>query len=348
MAGKSRVLTWGISVLFVLCNLSLAAAEERLITIAGVGDIMLGTDYPHHDVPPNDALDLMKAVHPVLQAADLTFGNLEGTILDGGQSSKGGCKNCYAFRMPERLAGALPAAGFDVLSIANNHARDFGTEGLNNTQRILAEMGIEYAGTTSRPAVTFTHQGVRYGFAAFAPNRGMADLRDIPAAKTIVKQLAKDSDIVIVSFHGGAEGSKHQHLTRKTETYYGENRGNVHAFSHAVIDAGADIVFGHGPHVTRAVEVYQNRFIAYSLGNFCTYGPFNLRGVNGVAPIITVHVKPDGEFVKAKVTSIRQEKRGRVLIDTEDKALKLLQTLTKADLPELNLRIDNQGWITQH
>jgi poly-gamma-glutamate capsule biosynthesis protein CapA/YwtB (metallophosphatase superfamily) len=337
----------GLFLILLLLNVHATVFAKEVITVAGVGDVMLGTDYPQDDLPPNQGQDLMTAVQHVLQEADLAFGNLEGAILNGGQSSKVGCKNCFAFRMPEYLAPLLPAAGFDVMSVANNHARDFGVEGFKNTERILGEMGIEYAGSEERPSVTFVKDGVRYGFAAFSANRGMADLRDIPAAQRIVRDLANNSDIVIVSFHGGAEGRSHQRVTRRMETFYGENRGNVYEFAHAVVDAGADIVFGHGPHVTRAVEVYQDRFIAYSLGNFCTYGPFNVSGPNGVAPIITVHVKPTGEFIKAQVTSTRQEKRGRVLLDESNQALKLLQKLTQTDFPEQKLIINDSGWIEQ-
>jgi poly-gamma-glutamate capsule biosynthesis protein CapA/YwtB (metallophosphatase superfamily) len=245
----------GLFLILLLLNVHATVFAKEVITVAGVGDVMLGTDYPQDDLPPNQGQDLMTAVQHVLQEADLAFGNLEGAILNGGQSSKVGCKNCFAFRMPEYLAPLLPAAGFDVMSVANNHARDFGVEGFKNTERILGEMGIEYAGSEERPSVTFVKDGVRYGFAAFSANRGMADLRDIPAAQRIVRDLANNSDIVIVSFHGGAEGRSHQRVTRRMETFYGENRGNVYEFAHAVVDAGADIVFGHGPHVTRGGSV---------------------------------------------------------------------------------------------
>ena len=115
---------------------------------------------------------------------------------------------------------------------------------------------------------------MKYGFAAFAPNNGTVSIHDLDEARRLVSQLDSVSDVVIVSFHGGAEGSKHQHVPRRNEIFYGEDRGNVYDFAHSMIDAGADIVFGHGPHVTRAVDIYKNRFIIYSLGNFCTYGPF--------------------------------------------------------------------------
>jgi poly-gamma-glutamate capsule biosynthesis protein CapA/YwtB (metallophosphatase superfamily) len=336
-------------IILLVSFLIVTPAIAKQVSVIGVGDIMLGSNFPSAAyLPPNNGRDLMKAVYPILQDADVTFGNLEGTVLNSGATIKN-CKSsskCYAFRMPEKLMSNITDAGFDVLSIANNHVRDFGNTGLKNTQKILNQLGLHYAGLTTKPSTIFTKNGITYGFAAFAPNIGTQSIKDIPTAKKIVAHLAKQTDIVIVSFHGGAEGSKHQHVKQKTEYYYGENRGNVHAFAHAVIDAGADVVFGHGPHVTRAVEVYKQRFIAYSLGNFCTYGRFNLRGVNGVAPIIKVNMTENGEFINANVTPIKQIGRGVVKIDKDKRAIQLLRQLTKADFPKSTVTIDNNGLLT--
>ncbi len=322
--------------------------QPRTISIIGVGDIMLGTNYPSNKyLPVNKGKNLLKKVNHILRNADLTFGNLEGTILNKGATIKN-CKICYAFRMPEYLVDNLITAGFDVVSIANNHVRDFGQKGINNTMRVLEENNIYAAGIKDKlESVTFEKNGVKYGFAAFAPNIGTVDITNIPYAKKIVRQLAKTSDIIIVSFHGGAEGRSYQHVPRKIEYIYGENRGNVHKFSHAVIDAGADIVFGHGPHVTRAVEVYKNRFIAYSLGNFCTYGRFNLRGATGIAPIIKVNVNQEGVFQNAKITPIVQIKNKDVRIDKQKRAIKSIRKLTRTDGFYHNISISKNGLITR-
>ncbi len=337
-----------IILVFLVGSVASYAESDGTVSIIGVGDIMLGTNYPsRHYLPPNNGKGLLASVNSILRNADVTFGNLEGTILDKGPTIKVGCKNCYAFRMPDFLADNLVTAGFDVMSIANNHIRDFGSRGINNTIRVLTENGIEAAGVLSRPTATFTINGVTYGFAAFAPNIGTVQITDIANAKRIVRGLAQSSDIVIVSFHGGAEGASHQRVPKKTEYYYRENRGNVHQFAHALIDVGADIVFGHGPHVTRAVEVYKNRFIAYSLGNFCTYGRFNLRGVKGIAPIIKVNVSLDGSFVNAKITAIKQVGRGVVKVDSSKRAITKIQYLSRVDGFLGNININNNGWITK-
>jgi hypothetical protein len=319
------------------------------VSIIGVGDIMMGTNYPDESyLPPHDGKYLLQEVSPILKSADLTFGNLEGVLLDGEGNPKT-CKDpkiCYIFKSPAHYAQHLADAGFDVVSTANNHAGDFGDPGRKSTMQALDSAGIYHAGLLPVKYVTFRKGGVNYGFAAFAPNAGTLSIHDLKQAKSIVSHLDSISDIVIVSFHGGAEGAQYQHVTRKEELFYGENRGNVYSFAHAMVDAGADIIFGHGPHVTRAVEVYQNRFIAYSLGNFCTYARFNLSNENGLAPIIKVYTNGTGEFIKAQVTPVIQYRPGGPVIDRQNRVIKILQDLTKKDFPEINISIDDTGLIT--
>jgi len=326
------------------------SARIDTLVIIGVGDIMLGTNYPDAGyLPPNDGRDLLAPVDSILRAADLTFGNLEGVLLDG-QGHPKQCKDpasCYVFRSPERYAAHLKDAGFDVLSVANNHVGDFGQPGRDATARVLDSLGIFSAGLVSRPSVVFELDSVRYGFCAFAPNSGTMDFRDIEGAKAIVAGLDSMADIVIVSFHGGAEGKSHRHIQRRNEEFLGENRGDPYTFSRAVIDAGADIVFGHGPHITRAIDLYKDRLIAYSLGNFATYARFNLSGHNGVAPIASVRVDRSGRFIDAQLIAIKQEGEGGPMPDPELGAIKEVIELTRADVPEAPLTISTDGRVTR-
>ncbi|MCH7513179.1 MAG: CapA family protein [Bacteroidetes bacterium] len=319
------------------------------VTITGVGDIMLGTNYPDSGYLPEDSGKyLLSNVADILRSTNLTFGNLEGVLLDDGGTPKN-CRNpqkCYLFRMPPYMAGNLHQAGFDVLSVANNHSGDFGPEGRRSTSRILDSLQIHYAGFDSKPYTIFKKDGIIYGFAAFAPNKGTASLNDLDSARKIILYLDSLADIVLVSFHGGAEGKDHQHVTRETETFYGENRGNVYVFAHTLIDSGADIIFGHGPHVVRAVEVYKSRFIAYSLGNFCTYKRFNLRGENAYAPIIRVYTDHTGKFLEGKIISAIQTGLGIPVIDPESRAIKKIIALTESDFPEAKIFIGDSGVIT--
>jgi len=321
-------------------------AQTDTFTVGGVGDIMIGTNYPAGHLPPNDGKTIFDPVKTDLLSPDLMFGNSEGTFLDSGGTMKS-CSNpaiCYAFRQPTRYTQYLADAGFDVMSTANNHVGDFGEEGRTSTGAALSKAGLQFAGLVSKPYVTFEKSGMKIGFTAFAPNSGTQDIRDIEAARKVVHYLDSTCDLVIVSFHGGAEGSSRNHVTRQTELFLGENRGNVYEFAHAVIDAGADIVFGHGPHVTRAVELYKDRFIAYSMGNFCTYSRFNLKGNGGYAPIIHVNVdRKNGAFLSGKIISIKQPGEGGPVYDAENQALKDIQSLTKADFPDTKLTIADNG-----
>lgn len=341
-----RTLTAAIFILLPFC---ISAQTERdTLTIIGVGDIMMGTNYPEDKLPPDDGAMLMREVEYVLRDADVTFGNLEGTLLDGEGTPKkcNDPKVCYAFRTPVNYVKNLLSAGFDLLSLANNHAGDMGDEGRRSTMRTLENAGILHAGQITHKTAIFVKDSVRYGLAAFAPNSNCVQLNDLENAIEIVKMLADTADVVIVSFHGGAEGAKFQNVPRVNEMYYGENRGDVYKFSHLMIDAGADIVFGHGPHVTRAVEVYKDRFIAYSLGNFCTYRGISVNGVNGIAPIIKVFTDTEGKFLQGQITPTYQTYATGVRIDPEKQVIKKIQELTRKDFPDSPTQIDDNGIIT--
>ena len=344
-----------IIILPILIGISKSRAQDSLfvkkdtITIIGVGDIMLGTNYPSHVYLPynKDCAPLMKEVIPILKTADITFGNLECCISDSAPLSKkcSDSTKCYAFRMPDKFSHCLYDAGFDLLSLANNHSGDFGSEGRNNTMRLLDSLNIGYAGLITNPTYITEHDSVKYGFVAFAPNKGTLGITNYKLVEKLVKELDKESDIVIVSFHGGAEGAKYQHVTKSQETFYGENRGNVYEFARIAIDAGADVVFGHGPHVTRAIDLYKNRFIIYSLGNFCTWGRFNLRGPNGIAPIIELKTTLEGEFISGKIHSVYQDGKNGTKIDEQKQIISKLQYLTNQDFPDSPLLITNEGDI---
>ncbi|MCU0420784.1 MAG: CapA family protein [Cyclobacteriaceae bacterium] len=324
------------------------AQKKDTVSIIGVGDIMMGSNYPTEaGLPPRDGADLFSEVAAILSSADVTMGNLEGVLLDQGGTAKT-CKNpsvCYVFRTPERYGKNLWDAGFDVMSLANNHAGDFGDVGRKSSMKTLDALGIAHAGLVSQPYTVFQKDGITYGFTAFAPNSGCNNLNDWVSARKIVAKLDSLADIVIVSFHGGAEGPTHQHVTRKNEIFYGENRGNVYEFAHRMIDAGADVIFGHGPHVVRAVEVYKDRFIAYSLGNFMTYGGINVAGINGYAPIIKVFTDSRGAFQQARIYPGIQTFRAAVKIDPQKAALSRIKQLTEQDFPQSGLTIDEIGWV---
>lgn len=331
-------------------SLDIQTCLSDTITIIGTGDIMPGTNYPNESyLPPgNDCSRLFAPVADLLKSADVTFGNLEGVFCSEGGTPKD-CKDpkvCYVFRMPDSYLNCIINAGYNLLSVANNHVNDFGTEGRISTARLLQEAGVPFAGFQNHPTATFEIEGVKYGFAAFAPHTGTVSLTDYSKAAEIVAGLDSVCDIVIVSFHGGAEGRDYQHVPCTDEVFLGHNRGNVCTFAHTVVDAGADVVFGHGPHVTRAMELYRERLICYSLGNFCTYARFNLSGPNGVAPIVKVFTDRQGKFLEGRVIPIYQAGEGGPVIDQQKRAIALLRQLNAEDFPGNQLILDEEGVLS--
>ena len=318
------------------------------ITLMAVGDIMMGTNFPNASyLPDNDGAYLWNGVCDILASADITFGNLEGTMLDGEGDPKE-CKNpkaCYLFKMPSYLSANLTKCGFDLISVANNHANDFGSIGRRSTQHILDSLSIGQAGSIENPYTIHKINGFYVGFVAFAPNKGTLLFHNQERAIEIVQELDSLSDLVVVSIHGGAEGVDNQHITRKREFYYGEDRGNIYEFSHTLIDHGADVILGHGPHVPRAMEVYKKRLIAYSLGNFLTYGRFNLRGAAGLAPILEANLTVEGKFLSGKIHSFRQSYTNGPLLDSEKIAATTIKNLSEEDFPENQIFIEEDGRI---
>jgi hypothetical protein len=320
------------------------------IVFAAVGDIMLGSTFPDEtgeSLPPNDGATLLAEVTPILAAADVAFGNLEGPMIDGGISDKctpGTVGRCYAFRMPIRYGVYLKTAGFDVLGVANNHSTDFGMEGRASTRRVLHGLGIRPVGELGDLA-HFLVKGTKIALIAFSTYPTFYNLNELAEARRLVTDLASRADIVIVSFHGGAEGAAYQHVPFGPEQFLGENRGDLRTFAHAMVDAGADLVFGHGPHVVRGMEDYKGRLIAYSLGNFATYGGFNLSGPNGLALILEVRLATDGSFRGARIHPVKQEKPGGPQLDREGQIIPLLRELSRADFGAAATEITADGQV---
>ncbi len=357
------MLFMGIAIL-VACQPKTVKSEETLsgdrlavqptpedtgpITIAAVGDIMLGSPFPNDSrMPPNDGADLLKEVTPILSAADIAFGNLEGPLTDGGASSKcrPGSTRCFAFRMPTRYGKHLKEAGFDVLSLANNHAGDFGDKGRMDTRATLDTLGIKHAGSDrGQYSTTIANvKGKRVAFIGFAHNMITPNVNDLTSARQLVAAADKQADLVVVSFHGGAEGTGSQNVPQRTEMFAGESRGNLPMFSRTVIDAGADLVLGHGPHVMRGMEIYKDRLIAYSLGNFATYGWFQLAGETALSMVLEVKIDAEGRFISGKINAVKLEGRGMPVLDSSGQAIRIVRNLSTTDFGANSPKIADDG-----
>ena len=323
--------------------------DIRTLRVAMVGDIMLGTDYPQNHLPDDDGASMLGAVDHILSAADLTIGNLEGVLVDGGTPAKK-CSNpraCYLFRSPPRYAAHLKRAGFDVLSLANNHARDFGEDGRTATMNTLDDYGILHSGRVGDFA-TLTVNRFRVAVLAFSVTQKSNLVHDYELAADTIGKFAESHDIVIVSFHAGAEGGDLTRLPFAEEEHFGEPRGDVVRFGHLAVDAGADLVFGHGPHVARAMELYKDRLIAYSLGNFATYYGISVEGNKGIAPVLDATLDYQGRFIEGRIHSTVQVRPGGPQPDPENRALKLLRELSWQDFDDPGLRFTDDGRLLRN
>jgi poly-gamma-glutamate capsule biosynthesis protein CapA/YwtB (metallophosphatase superfamily) len=318
----------------------------KSIRLRLVGDIMIGTTSPHPTahLPPDDGAHYFDAVKPLLTDADLTFGNLEGPLCDTTARAQkcSGDSPCYAFRQPTRYADLLADAGLDLVSIANNHMMDFEAECRDQTIAALDRVGLAWSGPPGTIA-TVERDGVRVAMIAFHTARHSNYINDHDNARRLVSLASRSHDLVIVSFHGGAEGSKALHVPDAMELFYGEKRGHLRRFARAVVDAGADLVVGHGPHVLRGMEVVDGRLVLYSLGNFGTYDRFNLSGHLGTTAVVEVELDHEGKLVRGKLLPVRQVGNGIPEVDPEGRSIALVRDLTRTDFPGTGPIIGQDG-----
>jgi len=322
-------------------------AETGLLRIRAGGDVMMGSAYPKSALPADGGVATFHGVWSWLDAADLTFVNLEGPLCDtsGANKCAGRGANCYAFRTPTDYGRHVAEAGIDVVSIANNHALDFGEVCRAETIVTLDAAGVAHSGEPGKVA-TLERRGLRIALIAFHTANHSNWLLDTDNAIAMVKAADADHDLVFVSFHGGAEGEPALHVPYGAETFFGENRGNLRKFTHAVVDAGADVVLGHGPHVPRAMEVYKDRLIAYSLGNFVGYKLFSLSGNKSVSLLLDADLDAQGRFIQGAILPVKLVDGGRPVSDSGRKAIRLIRRLSAEDFPDTGVSIDDDGLMT--
>lgn len=309
-----RILVIG-TVLALLTALPAAGGE---IVINAVGDIMLagsatptfkrlGYDYP------------FAATEAELKKGDITVGNLEAPLARGGIEYLG---KRFRFRAPPQSAAALRRAGFSLVTLANNHMMDFGAPALLETLHHLDKSGILYAGAglslaAARQRALFEVRGGKVAFLAYsmtlptefyatsvrpgtAPGYPGHFKRDISRAK-------KEADYVVVSFHWGTEGAT------------SPSPGQV-AAARAAVDAGADVVLGHHPHVLQGIERYKKGIILYSLGNFA-FGSFSRTSAGVIARITLDNGVKGVELVPLNVRNSEVRFQPRPLMGREGEAV---------------------------
>lgn len=324
-----------------------APGDPRLVSVVAGGDVMMGSIGSGLNSAIQPHVDAAKLIGTNLAAifrrADIAFVNLEGPLYDGPEPSAKDCGRCFSFHSPRYYADVLSSLHISAVSLANNHSGDFGPEGRATTMAELKKRDIGFGGLDqdgARYATVKIRDGREAAVIAFAPNSGTLDINDIAGAAERIRELKKTHALVIVSFHGGGEGWDRVHVVDGDEEFAGEDRGNVVAFSHAAIDAGADIVIGQGPHVPRAVEFYKHHLIAYSLGNFWTYEGVMTYAVSGLGPVLEAWLAPDGTIAGFTIHSTRQAGLGVPHLDPDDEAARYIYYLTRSDFPATGEIID--------
>ena len=323
--------------------------EGSRVHFAAAGDTMMGSDLRKgaSGLAPGDGVGLFSGLEPLFRSADVAFLNLEGPLADGLPNQKCGPKStsCYAFRTPTRYVAALQDLELDLASLANNHAMDLGDAGMASSIATLDAAGIAHAGRYGDYAI-IERAGVRIGLVAAHSGGCCPNVNRPSEVSRLIAEVDQQADIVVFSFHGGAEGAKHRHVPGRTEIAWGERRGDVRALARAAVDAGADVVFGHGPHVLRAMEVYRGRLIAYSLGNFCGYRQFGTRGgLGGTSLVLEVGLAQNGVLLDATVHPAALDDQGAPRPDPTGAAIDQLNALSATDFPTTGVRVGPDGTV---
>lgn len=317
-----------------------APARAETVSIGWVGDVTPGSRY---GALPGDGSALFASVRPLLRSVDLMAGNLEGTIGPGGAPRcGGGVENCFSFQADRAVAGGLKRSGFDLLNLANNHSMDYGVEGRWSTVRALHAAGVSFTGLPGHVTV-LEKRDIRVAFVGFATYDWSPSLNDPAAVRGLVAQAADLADVVVVLFHGGAEGSDRGHVPVGGESYLGESRGDLRAFAHGAVDAGADLVLGSGPHVLRGMELYRDRLIAYSLGNFAGVDNFSTAGALALSGVLTVRVERDGRLRSGWLHGVRLSGRGIPAVDGAGETVRTVDALGAEDFGEAGVRLRPNG-----
>lgn len=294
---------------------------------------------------------LLAPLRPLVRDADLVLLNIEGAIGEGRTASKCGPRStmCYAFRMPPSAAPALRAlrdSATVVGNVANNHSRDAGTAGFDSTVAHLARAGVVTTGadTLATPAVTLAGDTVAFlGFATSGP--GTPDVRDLEAVRRHVRRAAARWPRLVVTMHIGGEGLAAQRTRDTTEFLGGGSRGNPVAFARAVVESGADLVIGHGPHVMRAGEWRGDVPVFYSLGNLVTYGPFSNRTPIDRGAVLCATLDADGRAGDLLLRSTRQRTPGDLVPDESGRAAALVDSLSRLDFPATGVHVGGDGRV---
>jgi poly-gamma-glutamate capsule biosynthesis protein CapA/YwtB (metallophosphatase superfamily) len=312
-------------------------ATERTaqgVEVALVGHIVLGSAWPKARpwLPSGDGMDLATDAAPLLGGADLVVGNLSVPLTDHDAPRFSRFPDHdYIMRTPGRYAAALRRLGLDVVLAANNHALDAGREGWQESLARLAAVGIDAVGLRGSYVVRRV-RGTRVSVVGFTQPYTDAFQAHTPveAAASLVREAREAADVVIAYVHAGAEGPSARTVLWGPEFVGSEFRGNVVRIGRALAEAGASVVAFVGAHHPRAMEFHRGVLIAYGLGNFLTWGNFNLRAPNHLSLVLRVRFAPDGALEDARVEPVRLRYPGTPFSDPYRWVLPFLRKVSRA------------------
>lgn len=247
--------------------------------VLGVGDMVFSEDAKLNQIGFQNFVSEYKN-------NNFVFGNLEGVITTKKVSRKKYIPGrSYAFRFPPETARLLKDSGFHAVTLANNHALDFGDDGLAEGVTFLKDAGVTPSGDQKGAYQIISIGGKRIALLGFGFYSYQNSVLDIEAAETLIKSAKDESDLVIVSMHGGTEGEGAIYLKDGPEFFLNEPRGDLRKFSQKAIAAGADIIFGHGPHVVRGAECIDGKPVIYSVGNYVSAGGLSVKNLSAAATL---------------------------------------------------------------
>lgn len=268
----------------LLCPVAMA---EKTVRVTFTGDVTLGSEELKKNQPTSFVsmaaekgyAYFFEKVKPIFEQDDLTVVNLEGPLTD--RNTQENTKKTYRFRGPTDFVQILLQGSVEACNIANNHTYDFGKQGYNATVETLKNAGVGYFG--QQTTYVFEKDGIKIAF--FGLNSTQFNGNRNWARDEIARMKREDGvNAVVFVFHGGQEYGKKHNKNQETYAYF-------------AIDAGADLVIMHHPHVVQGLEIYKNRTICYSLGNFCFGGNKDVRALEALAVAATLTFSDDGEYL---------------------------------------------------
>ncbi len=259
--GEADITVSAAGVASAVCHVTVRSSAQ--VTISTVGDMTLGDDVnfsPLNSFSTVATLNgtdyFLENVRDIFEADDITFANLEGTLTDQGTRQD----KTYAFRGDPSYTAILTSGSVEAVTLANNHSSDYGEESLTDTENNLTEAGIDYCiGDT---VIVREAGGIQVGLIGIYALDGTQSELENQVAETIDSARRQGAEVIVVAFHWGTESSESPDELQQT-------------LAHTAVDNGADLVVGHHPHVLQGIEIYEGKYIVYSLGNFCFGGNSN-------------------------------------------------------------------------